>query len=152
MPNFDKSLLGKNIRFLANKNGIKVGDIENEANVSTGYLSRLANEDNKNSFPIMDLLFLISKKFDVSINTLLSVDFSSLTPNEILLSQFFDKLNKDTENNKIIWELDSKEKLEAFNSKKSKAGSMLKAFGTGAGSMVRSASRSLGTSEAFEDF
>ena len=114
MPNFDKTLLGKNVKFLATQKGIKVGDIEAEANVSAGYLSRLANEDNKNSFPIMDLIFLVSKKFDVSINTLLSVDFSNLTPNEILLSQFFDKLNKDTENNRIIWELDSKEKLEAY--------------------------------------
>lgn len=113
MSNFDKTLLGKNIKFLATQKGIKVGDIEAEAGVSTGYLSRLANEDNKNNFPIMDLIFLISKKFDVSINTLLSVDFSNLTPNEILLSQFFDKLNKDTENNKIIWELDSKVKLES---------------------------------------
>ncbi len=117
MSNFDKTLLGKNIKFLATQKGIKVGDIETEAGVSTGYLSRLANEDNKNNFPIMDLIFLISKKFDVSINTLLSVDFSNLTPNEILLSQFFDKLNKDTENNKIIWELDSKEKLESMKLK-----------------------------------
>lgn len=54
MSNFSKILLGKNIRFLATKKGIKVGDIENEAGVSAGYVSRLANEDNKNSFPIMD--------------------------------------------------------------------------------------------------
>ena len=117
MPNFDKTLLGKNIRFLANKKGIKVGDIENEAKVSTGYLSRLANEDNKNNFPIMDLLFLISKKFDVSVNTLLTVDFSNLTPNEILLSHFFDKLSKDTQNNKLVWELESKAKLEECKQK-----------------------------------
>ncbi len=112
MSSFNKSLLGKNIKILASKKGIKLGDIENEAGVSAGYLSRLANEDNKNSFPIMDLIFLISKKFDVSVNSLLSVDFSSLTPNEILLSQFFDKLSKDTENNSLVWELESKKKLE----------------------------------------
>lgn len=112
MSNFSKILLGKNIRFLATKKGIKVGDIENEAGVSAGYVSRLANEDNKNSFPIMDLLFLISKKFEVSVNTLLSVDFSSLTPNEILLSQFFDKLSNDTENNALVWELESQATLD----------------------------------------
>ncbi|MBR4385401.1 MAG: helix-turn-helix transcriptional regulator [Treponema sp.] len=112
MSNFDKTLLGKNIKFLATQKGIKVGDIETEAGVSTGYLSRLANEDNKKNFPIMDLIFLISNKLDVSVNTLLSVDLSNLTPNEILLSQFFDKLSKDTQNNKLIWELESKSKLE----------------------------------------
>ena len=112
MSNFDKTLLGKNIKFLATQKGIKVGDIETEAGVSAGYLSRLANEDNKNNFPIMDLIFLISNKLDVSVNTLLSVDLSSLTPNEILLSQFVDKLSKDTQNNKLIWELESKSKLE----------------------------------------
>ena len=37
MSNFDKTLLGKNIKFLATQKGIKVGDIENEAGVSTGY-------------------------------------------------------------------------------------------------------------------
>lgn len=114
MSNFDKTLLGKNIKFLVTQKGIKVGDIETEAGVSAGYLSRLANEDNKNSFPIMDLIFLISKKFDVSINTLLSVDFSNLTPNEILLSHFFDKLSKDTADNSLVWELESKEKLESY--------------------------------------
>ena len=60
----------------------------------------------------MDLIFLISNKFDVSINTLLSVDFSTLTPNEVLLSQFFDKLSKDTENNSFVWELESQSKLD----------------------------------------
>lgn len=112
MSNFDKTLLGKNIKFLATQKGIKVGDIETEAGVSAGYLSRLANEDNKNNFPIMDLIFLISNKLDVSVNTLLSVDLSNLTPNEILLSQFVDKLSKDTQSNKLIWELESKSKLE----------------------------------------
>lgn len=112
MSNFDKTLLGKNIKFLASQKGIKVGDIETEAGVSAGYLSRLANEDNKNNFPIMDLIFLISNKLDVSVNTLLSVDLSNLTPNEILLSQFFDKLSKDTQDNKLVWELESRAKLE----------------------------------------
>lgn len=112
MSNFDKTLLGKNIKFLATQKGIKVGDIETEAGVSAGYLSRLANEDNKNNFPIMDLIFLISNKLDVSVNTLLSVDLSNLTPNEILLSQFFDKLSKDTQDNKLVWELESRSKLE----------------------------------------
>lgn len=112
MSNFSKILLGKNIRFIATQKGIKVGDIENEAGVSAGYVSRLANEDNKNNFPIMDLILLISKKFEVSVNTLLSVDFSRLTPNEILLSQFFDKLSNDTENNSIVWELESQTKLD----------------------------------------
>ena len=112
MSNFDKTLLGKNIKFLATQKGIKVGDIETEAGVSAGYLSRLANEDNKNNFPIMDLIFLISNKLDVSVNTLLSVDLSNLTPNEILLAQFFDKLSNDTQNNKLVWELESESKLE----------------------------------------
>ena len=113
MTKFNKILLGKNIKFLATQKGIKVGDIENEVGVSSGYLSRLANEDNKNNFPIMDLIFLISNKFEVSINTLLSVDFTSLTPNEILLSKFFDKLSKDTEDSNIIWELETESKFES---------------------------------------
>ena len=112
MSNFSKILLGKNIRLIANQKGMKVGDIENEAGVSAGYVSRLANEDNKNNFPIVDLIFFISKKFGVSVNTLMSVDFSSLTPNEILLSQFFDKLSSDTENNSLVWELESQTKLD----------------------------------------
>jgi transcriptional regulator with XRE-family HTH domain len=117
MSSFYKTLLGKNIKFLATQKGIKVGDIETEAGVSTGYLSRLSNEDNKNNFPIMDLIFLISNKLDVSVNTLLSVDLSNLTPNEILLSKFFDKLSKDTQDNKLVWELESKTKLDECKQK-----------------------------------
>ncbi len=115
MSNFNKSLLGKNIKYLATKKGIKVGEIEAEAGVSVGYLSRLANEDNKNNFPIMDLILLISEKLDISVNTLINIDLSSLTPNEVFLSQFFDKLFKDTSTNSIIWEVETKSKLEDIN-------------------------------------
>lgn len=114
MSIFNRILLGKNIRLLATQKGIKVGDIEDFANVSKGYFSRLANDDGKNSSTIVDTICKVAEKLGVSVNTLISTDLSSLTPNETLLSKFFDKLCKDTIENRLTWNMETKNKLDSF--------------------------------------
>ncbi len=112
MANFNKTLLGKNVKYLAAQKGIKVGDLENQVDVSIGYFSRLLNEDGKNSSTLMDTICKVAEKLDTSVNTLISTDISALTPNEEYLSKFFDKLEKDTSNCSLIWDLETKKQLD----------------------------------------
>lgn len=112
MSNFNKTLLGKNIKYLAAQKGIKVGDLENQVEVSTGYFSRLVSDDGKNSSTLVDTICRVAEKLGTSVNTLISTDLSALTPNETLLSKFFDKLGKDTADNVLIWDLETKNQLD----------------------------------------
>lgn len=112
MSKFSRTLLGKNIKFLATQKGIKLGDLEGQVEVSTGYFSRLLNEDSKNSSTLMDTICKVAEKLGTSVNTLISTDLSALTPNERLLSNFFDKLEKDTSESVLIWDLETKNQLD----------------------------------------
>lgn len=112
MSNFNRTLLGKNIKYLAAQKGIKLGDLEGQVQVSIGYFSRLLNEDGKNSSTLMDTICKVADKLGTSVNTLISTDLTALTPNEVLLSKFFDKVSESTAKSSLIWELETKTQLE----------------------------------------
>lgn len=111
MQNIDKTLLAKNIKHLAEQKGIKIGALEDKIGVSTGYFSRLANEEAKSGSSQLDIIFSAANVLKISINTLISTDLTSFTPNEKLLSDFFDTLQKDTAEENLVWELESKKML-----------------------------------------
>ena len=101
---FDNELLGKNIKFLASKNDLKIGEIEKEAGVSPGYISRLSSSKNDATYKLMDLIFFLSEKTDVSVLTLLTVDIAQLTKSEAYLTQFLEKLCRETKDEIIYWQ------------------------------------------------
>ena len=108
---FNKSLFAKNIKYLASKNDIKIGDLEKSIGVSAGYFSRLANEEPKTSNTILDIIYNLSVRFDTSIDSLLSMDLSSLTDSERLLNSFFENLIMQTQSGTLIWSGESVEQL-----------------------------------------
>lgn len=101
---FDNELLGKNIKFLASKNSLKIGEIEKEAGVSPGYISRLSSSKNDATYKLMDLIFFLSDKTDVSVLTLLTVDIAQLTKSEAYLTKFLEKLCRETKDEIIYWQ------------------------------------------------
>lgn len=111
MQNINKTLLARNIKYLAEQKGIKIGSLEDKIGVSTGYFSRLANEESKPGSSQLDIIFAAANVLKISINTLVSSDLSSFTQNEKLLSEFFDKLQKDTEEENLVWEMESQKML-----------------------------------------
>lgn len=115
MQNIDKTLLAKNIKYLAEQKGIKIGVLEDKIGVSTGYFSRLANEESKQGSSQLDIIFAAANVLKISINTLISTDLSSFTPNEKLLSEFFDTLQKDTEKGSLLWDLESKKMFDDYD-------------------------------------
>ena len=101
--NFNKSLCFSNIRELLRQNpDVKIGQIEKEAGIRLGYMSRLEKEGNK-SEPSMEFIVTAAKLLKVSLDTLVSVNLTGLTPTEQYIVNFFDKLKADTLADKLKW-------------------------------------------------
>lgn len=94
--NFNKTLCFSNIRELLRQNpDVKIGQIEKEAGIRLGYMSRL-EKDGNTSEPSMEFVVTAAKLLKVSVDTLISVDLTGLTPTEQYITSFFDKLKEDT--------------------------------------------------------
>ena len=80
--NFNKTLCFSNIRELLRQNPeVKIGQIEKEARLRLGYMSRLEKEGNT-SDPSMEFIVSAAKLLKVSIDTLIKVELTGLTPTE----------------------------------------------------------------------
>lgn len=101
--NFNKTLCFSNIRELLRQNpDVKIGQIEKEAGIRLGYMSRLEKVGNT-SEPSMEFIVSAAKLLKVSVDILISVDLTGLTPTEQYLVNFFDKLKADTLQDKLDW-------------------------------------------------
>lgn len=110
---FNKRICFRNIRELIRRNPeVKIGRIENEANLRVGYMSRLEKDSNM-SEPSLEFVVTAAKLLDVSIDTLLMVDMTSLTEDEKHLSKFFNRIKLDTLAGAIKW---NREKASTLNS------------------------------------
>jgi len=103
---FDKKRCVENIYALAKEKGLKIGDIEEKAGVSKGYLSRINKEDST-SIPTIDLLASIANQLGVGIDYLVNFPRDVLTPNEQFVFQFIDRLCQQTVAGKMDWVVES---------------------------------------------
>ena len=99
---FDKRRFLDNVYYLAKRRNIKIGVLEANANLSTGYLARLNKEDNK-SVPSIEVLVSFAEMLDVSMDSLINCDLEPMSGNDIYVCEFLDKLISDTTGNKLIW-------------------------------------------------
>lgn len=106
---FKKQLMLDNISFLLQELGKKIGELESDAGVSPGYISRISKEGNTK--PGIEFIIKAANSLNISINTLLNVDLTEMTPNERYLMSFLEKLNKDTIDDKLDWNRESAERL-----------------------------------------
>ena len=67
---FDKRRFLDNVYYLAKQRDIKIGVLEANANLSTGYLARLNKDDNK-SVPSIEVLVSFAEMLDVSMDSCL---------------------------------------------------------------------------------
>lgn len=107
---FDKYKCFQNIRKLMPEKGVKLGQIESEAGVRTGYMSRLEKPEN-DSEP--GILFLVSAAhlLGVTIDELIYSDPSELTKDERYVNDFLLDLIKDTDAHDIQWERENEKIL-----------------------------------------
>jgi len=110
MITFDKKRCLANIYFLAKEKNIKIGDLESAAGVSAGYLSRINKDDNETN-PSIDFIVRVADALNTSIDTLINIELTGLTPTERYLISFIDKLKSDTSEDKLEWERSSADYL-----------------------------------------
>lgn len=94
-----------NIYELAKRQKKKIGDLEKNCDVSTGYLARL-RQDEKNVAPSAVFLMKMAEQLSVSMDALFTFDFSNSTGAEQKLLNYMEKLLRDTEARKLIWQRD----------------------------------------------
>lgn len=110
---FNKDLMFKNISLMLSEFGKKIGELEMEAGVSIGYISR-SIKDTK-SKPGIDFILKVAEALNTSVDTLLKVDLSELTPTEKYLITFLEKLKKDTLDDKLDWIIESADSLNRMD-------------------------------------
>lgn len=108
--NFNKTLCFSNIRTLLKASDVKIGQIEREAGVRLGYMSRLEKPDNT-SEPSVEFVVTAAKRLGISLDVLLSIEMAELTSTEMYLVSFLQKLQKDTIEEKLEWGKESAESL-----------------------------------------
>lgn len=111
---FEKTRCIENIYALAKKKGLKIGEMEEKAGVSKGYLSRINKEDSTANPPI-DLLVSIADQLDVSVDFLIGYANSDLSENEDFIFKYVDKLLKKTNEGKLEWIIQSRSILTVEN-------------------------------------
>lgn len=99
---FNKKLVFDNISFMVKAMGKKIGELESEAGVSPGYISRTSKDEKAK--PGIDFILKVAEALDTSIDTLVSVNLTDVTPTERYLISFIDKLKSDTLLDKLEWE------------------------------------------------
>lgn len=90
-----------NITYLARRNDIKIGDLENLLGISAGYISRTANENSKKRMSI-DLAWKIARFFEVNILALTESNMDRERTKDIV-QDFIRQLGIDTYEGKLNW-------------------------------------------------
>ena len=107
---FNKKLVLDNISFLLKEFGKKIGELETDAGVSPGYISRISKESNTK--PGIEFIMKVADSLQTSVDTLLSADLAEMTPTERYLMSFLEKLVKDTVDDKLDWNRESADSLD----------------------------------------
>ncbi len=99
---FDKYKCIQNIKELMSKKDVKIGQIESDAKVRPGYMSRLNKPDN-DTMPSITFLISASRLLDVTIEELLFGVQDELSADEEIINDFLCDLISDTNRHEIHW-------------------------------------------------
>ena len=102
---YSKALLIGNVYALAKDRKLKIKDLESGCGVSVGYFSRLRQGEN-NVAPGADFLLALADRLSVSVDALLTFDFSRATGSEAEVLHFLEKLLRETQIRKRDWQED----------------------------------------------
>jgi transcriptional regulator with XRE-family HTH domain len=111
---FDKKRCISNIYFLAKEQGKKIGDIEKQAGMSAGYISRI-NKDDNNTNPGVEFLTSVASELGVSLDALINYDFEALSPTQAYLVNFLEELIVRTQSRELKWRRESLQELNSVS-------------------------------------
>ena len=110
---FQKTRLLDNIIFLLEQQNRTAEELEKEAGVAPGYLSWMGMESEASPDP--GFLVRAADVLNVSVDQLLIMNLTSLTPTEKYLMSFLEKLKNDTVSDKLDWVRESAESLNRLD-------------------------------------
>lgn len=91
--NYDSKFLSSNLEYLLKLNNLRISDLEELLGVSAGYVSRTVNPDSKKRLSV-DIVWKISKIFQVNVDDLLNIDFQVPTQSLCDVIAFFKELEE----------------------------------------------------------
>ena len=106
-PTYSKKRLVGNIMYKMKEKGVKVGELEEAAQVSAGYFSRLKTAEGDDTCPSLETLMRVAAKLECSINTLLYCDYGILTETEKFIAKFLTNMLARTNSAELPWERES---------------------------------------------
>ena len=106
---FNKKVMLDNITYALKEFGKRIGEFEAETGVSAGYISRTSKDENAK--PGIDFVVKAANVLNMSVDTLINVDLNELTPTEKYLVSFFEKLIKDSLDDKLDWNKETAHEL-----------------------------------------
>lgn len=116
---FNKQQCIDNIYTMAKATGKKIGDLEEKAGVSRGYLSRISKPDAAS--PSIETLTAVATELGVSVDYLLFYDSTAYSKSEKVMLEFLDSLLQKSISKDVEWATDSvegfcKESYQEFKS------------------------------------
>lgn len=108
---FRKDVFLQNLRVLLRESDIKIGQIERESGIQTGYVSRLEKPGNTTD-PSAEFIVTASQMLNTPIDLLVNVSIGELSASEIKMLKFFQSLIDDTRRGELAWNKESKAFLE----------------------------------------
>ncbi len=102
---FNKQLMFENIAFLVRERGLKIGELETAVGVSPGYISRTSKEGGPT--PGVEFVVNIANELKISVDTLIYAHMAELTPTERYIISFIEKLDRDTNADRLDWSRES---------------------------------------------
>ena len=112
---FNRTLFFNNLRCLAKENNKNLGELEKELGVSRGYISRSSKGS---SVPSVELVSMAAGMFHISVDSLLSVDLTERSKSHLHITQFLEKMIKDTSEERIKWSKVSQPQLSMLQQNK----------------------------------
>ena len=108
--NFKRAQFLKNFRIYLGKGNVKIGDIEREAGVTAGYVSRL--ESGKISAdPSVEFVLTAAKMLGLSVEQLVNEVYAELSPTEEYISRVLSNMIEDTKQDVLVWNTETEWEL-----------------------------------------
>lgn len=98
---FNSKRFVDNVNYFLKEHGERIGEFEKKANLTAGYISRLAKAEGGK--PNLETAVNIADAIGIGLDAMLKTDFASLSATERYLLNFLTKLEKSTINEKLDW-------------------------------------------------
>ena len=110
---FNRELFLNNVKACAKSKGMSMKDVETTTGVSQGYFSKVAKEDGP--IPSIEIVAKTAQTFNTLIDTLLFIEFSERTPEDVEVAKILTDICRDTARGMIKWRRYEPDEIRQMN-------------------------------------